>query len=164
MESRPCRIIWVGLPLPFPCIFFIKNLMFRSRETSPIIYISYRLFFSRYFCYKSTHCKMRFSFIVFFLLCIACGSSTTDEDQKKTNEVVDPIPLKLDSVSLYQLTKHPVTDSLLLPLKAFSEYNQKINDLAKLEPTGIEPFILGTLIKCDVLLKKVYPHHLKHQK
>ena len=100
---------------------------------------------------------MRFSFFVFFLLCIACGSSTTDEDQKKTNEAVDLIPLKLVSVSVYQLTKHPVTDSLLLPLKAFSEYNQKLNELAKLEPTGIEPFILGTLIKCDVLLKKVLP-------
>ena len=100
---------------------------------------------------------MRFSFIVFFLLSVACGSSTTDEDQKKTNVPVDPIPLNLGQFQLYQLTKHPVSDSLLLPLKAFSEYNQKINDLAKLEPTGIEPFILGTLIKCDVLLKKGLP-------
>lgn len=100
---------------------------------------------------------MRFSFIVFFLLSVACGSSTTDEDQKKTNVPVDPIPLNLGSVSVYQLTKHPLSDSLLLPLKVFSEYNQKINDLAKLEPTGIEPFILGTLIKCDALLKKGLP-------
>ena len=59
---------------------------------------------------------MRFSFIVFFLLSVACGSSTTDEDQKKTNVPVDPIPLNLGSVSVYQLTKHPLSDSLLLPL------------------------------------------------
>ena len=100
---------------------------------------------------------MRFSFTLLFLFCIACGSSTTDEDQKKINEPADPIPLNLDSVSVYQLTRHPLSDSLLLPLKAFTEYNQKLAELAILESTGIEPFILGTLIKCDVLLKKVLP-------
>ena len=102
---------------------------------------------------------MRYSFIIFiFGFCVGCGSSTAEQKNEIVEEEVKaPITLDVGQLSVYQLTAHPVTDSLLLPLKVFNEYNEKINDLAKLDPNGVEPFILTALIKCDVLLKKKLP-------
>ena len=102
---------------------------------------------------------MRYSFIIFiFGFCVGCGSSTPEQKNEIIEEEVKaPITLDVGQLSVYQLNAHPVTDSLLLPLKVFNEYNEKINDLAKLDPNGVEPFILTALIKCDVLLNKKLP-------
>ena len=102
---------------------------------------------------------MRYSVIILFLsFCFGCGSSTPEEKNEIIKETAKaPITLDVGKLSVYQLTAHPVTDSLLLPLKVFNEYNEKINDLAKLDPNGVEPFILTALIKCDGLLKKKLP-------
>ena len=102
---------------------------------------------------------MRYSFIIFsFGLCLGCGPSAPEPKNEIVEEDVKaPITLAIGPLSVYQLTAHPTIDSLLLPLKSFKEYNEKINDLAKLDPAGVEPFILTTLIKCDVLLKKKLP-------
>ena len=106
---------WFAIALPLHFLYQKLNVQIKGNFTT--IYIYYRLYFSRYFCYNLTHCKMRFSFIVFFLLSVACGSSTTDEDQK-TN-AIDPIPLNLGSVSVYQLTKHPYQILFFFRLKHF---------------------------------------------
>ena len=102
---------------------------------------------------------MRYSFIIFiFAFCVGCGSSTPEQKNEIVEEEVKtPIAVDVGSLIVYSLTAHPKIDSLLLPIKAFNEFNEKINDLAKLDPIGVEPFILTALIKCDGLLKKKLP-------
>ena len=102
---------------------------------------------------------MRYNLLfLVFCLCLSCSSSTSNQDKEKLDiETKEPITLDIGALSVYKLTPHPVTDSLLIPLKEFKEYNDKINNLAKLDPTGVEPFILATLIKCEALLKKKLP-------
>jgi len=80
---------------------------------------------------------MRFKFLSLFviLLCYACVNAP---EEKKVAEVKEqkPLQLKQENIELYQLKQDSLIDSLLLP---------------------IEEFTLGTIIKCNALLRYQIP-------
>lgn len=101
---------------------------------------------------------MRFNFLSLFvvLLCYACVNTP---EGKKVAEVVEQNPLKLkqENIELYQLKQDSLIDSLLLPIEEFTAFAQSMEDLTKLKPGGIAPFLLGTIIKCNALLRYQIP-------
>lgn len=101
---------------------------------------------------------MRFNFLSLFvvLLCYACVNAP---EGKKVAEVVEQNPLKLkqENIELYQLKQDSLIDSLLLPIEEFTAFAQSMEDLTKLKPGGIAPFLLGTIIKCNALLRYQIP-------
>ena len=101
---------------------------------------------------------MRFKFLSLFvvLLCYACVNAS---EEKKVAEVVEqkPLELKQENIKLYQLKQDALIDSLLLPIKEFTAFTQSMEDLTKLKPEGIAPFLLGSIIKCNALLRYQIP-------
>ena len=101
---------------------------------------------------------MRFKFLSIFLvlLCYACVNAP---DEKKVAQVLDqkPLQLKQENIELYQLKQDSLIDSLLLPIEEFTAFTQSMEDLKKLKPEGIAPFLLGTIIKCNALLRYQIP-------
>lgn len=101
---------------------------------------------------------MRFKFLSLFvvLLCYACENAP---EGKKVAEVVEqkPLQLKQENIELYQLKQDSLIDSLLLPIEEFTAFSQSMEDLTKLKPGGIAPFLLGAIIKCNALLRYQIP-------
>ena len=101
---------------------------------------------------------MRFKFLSLFvvLLCYTCVNAP---EEKKVAEVVEqkPLELKQENIKLYQLKQDALIDSLLLPIKEFTTFTQSMEDLTKLKPEGIAPFLLGSIIKCNALLRYQIP-------
>ncbi len=101
---------------------------------------------------------MRFKFLSLFVLALlcACGDTTTE---KKTPEVIEqqPIQVKQDNIVVYQLKEDALIDSLLLPINEFSSFTKSMEDLTKLKPEGIGPFLLGAIVKCNSLLRYPIP-------
>lgn len=101
---------------------------------------------------------MRFKFLSLFvvLLCYTCVNAP---EEKKVAEVVEqkPLELKQENIKLYQLKQDALIDSLLLPIKEFTAFTQSMEDLTKLKPEGIAPFLLGSIIKCNALLRYQIP-------
>lgn len=101
---------------------------------------------------------MRFKFLSLFviLLCYACVNAP---EEKKVAEVDEqrPLQLKQENIELYQLKQDSLIDSLLLPIEEFTAFTQSMEDLTKLKPEGIAPFLLGTIIKCNALLRYQIP-------
>lgn len=90
------------------------------------------------------------------LLCYACENGP---EEKKTAKVIEqkPLQIKQENIALYQLKQDALIDSLLLPIEEFTAFTQSMEDLTKLKPEGIAPFLLGTLIKCNALLRYQIP-------
>ena len=101
---------------------------------------------------------MRFKFLSLFviLLCYACVNAP---EEKKMEEVEEQrlLQLKQENIELYQLKQDSLIDSLLLPIEEFTAFTQSMEDLTKLKPEGIAPFLLGTIIKCNALLRYQIP-------
>ena len=101
---------------------------------------------------------MRFKFRSLFVirLCYACVNAP---EEKKVAEVKEqkPLQLKQENIELYQLKQDSLIDSLLLPIEEFTAFTQSMEDLTKLKPEGIAPFLLGTIIKCNALLRYQIP-------
>ena len=101
---------------------------------------------------------MRFKFfsLLVILLCFACGNPP---EEKKAAQVIEQKPrqLKQENIELYQLKQDPLIDSLLLPIKEFTTFTKSMEDLTKLKPEGIGPFLLGAIIKCNALLRYQIP-------
>lgn len=101
---------------------------------------------------------MRFKFLSLFviLLCYACVNAP---EEKKEAEVKEqkPLQLKQENIELYQLKQDSLIDSLLLTIEEFTAFTQSMEDLTKLKPEGIAPFLLGTIIKCNTLLRYQIP-------
>lgn len=101
---------------------------------------------------------MRFKFLSLFviMLCYACVNAP---EEKKVAELEEqrPLQLKQENIELYQLKQDILIDSLLLPIEEFTAFTQSMEDLTKLKPEGIAPFLLGTIIKCNALLRYKIP-------
>ena len=99
---------------------------------------------------------MRFKFLplLVFVLYYACGNTP---EQKIVAEVSQqkPIQVKQENIVLYQLKKDSLIDSLLLPIEEFKDFTKSMENLTKLKPEGIAPFLLGSIIKCNALSR--YP-------
>ena len=101
---------------------------------------------------------MRFKFLSLFVV-LSCYACVNSPEEKKVAEVLEQKPLQLnqENIELYQLKQDSLIDSLLLPIEEFNAFTQSMEDLKKLKPEGIAPFLLGTIIKCNVLLRYQIP-------
>jgi hypothetical protein len=97
----------------------------------------------------------------FILFCIAlmfirCSSSV---EQKKPTVVQEEKPLSIEkeSIQVYQLQENALLDSLLFPIEEFTLFRSTIEDLSKLNPAGLEPFLYDALLKCNDLLRQKLP-------
>ena len=101
---------------------------------------------------------MRFKFLSLFVILLCCACVNAPEE-KKVAEVKEqnPLQLKQENIELYQLKQDSLIDSLLLPVEEFTAFTQSMEDLTKLKPEGIAPFLLGTIIKCNALLRYQIP-------
>ena len=101
---------------------------------------------------------MRFKFLslLVLLLCYACGNTP---EEKAVAEVSQqkPLQLKQENIVLYQLKQDSLIDSLLLPIKEFKDFTKSMENLTKLKPEGIGSFLLGSIIKCNALLRYPIP-------
>ena len=101
---------------------------------------------------------MRFKFLPLLVLVLyyACGNTP---EQKIVVEVSQqkPIQVKQENIVLYQLKKDSLIDSLLLPIEEFKDFTQSMENLTKLKPEGIAPFLLSSIIKCNALLRYPIP-------
>ena len=100
--------------------------------------------------------RCRFLSLFVVLLCYSCVNAP---EEKKVAEVLEqkPLQLKQENIELYQLKQDSLIDSLLLPIEEFNAFTQSMEDLKKLKPEGIAPFLLGTIIKCNALLRYQIP-------
>lgn len=101
---------------------------------------------------------MRYS-ILFCFIGILFNSCDQTSEEKKPIDVTEKAPVfvsKLD-IEVYQLNTDPLIDSLLTPIKTFQAFQDSMENLIKLKPEGITPFLLGTLVKCNALLKQEIP-------
>ena len=107
---------------------------------------------------------MRFKFLSLFVILLCCACVNAPEE-KKVAEVKEqnPLQLKQENIELYQLKQDSLIDSLLLPIEEFTAFTQSMEDLTKLKPEGIAPFLLGTIIKCNSLLRYQIPEPFNTQ-
>lgn len=100
--------------------------------------------------------RCRFLSLFVVLLCYSCVNAP---EEKKVVEVLEqkPLQLKQENIELYQLKQDSLIDSLLLPIEEFNAFTQSMEDLKKLKPEGIAPFLLGTIVKCNALLRYQIP-------
>jgi hypothetical protein len=91
----------------------------------------------------------------FILFCIAlmfirCSSSV---EQKKPTVVQEEKPLSIEkeSIQVYQLQENALLDSLLFPIEEFTLFRSTIEDLSKLNPAGLEPFLYDAYSRLKVV-------------
>ncbi len=102
---------------------------------------------------------MRFNtvYICLLFLLAACGNASQVAEEKTETIEEQPIQVKQENITVYQIQKDPLIDSLLTPIEEFGVFVNAMEDLTKLNPEGISPFLLGTLIKCNTLLRYPIP-------
>ena len=97
----------------------------------------------------------------FFLFCILLifSQCSTYTEQKNPTVVQEEQPLSIEkeSIQVYDLKENALIDSLLLPIEKFTLFRSTIEDLSKLNPAGLEPFLYDALLKCDDLLRQELP-------
>lgn len=95
-------------------------------------------------------------FIFAMLLLCACGDLP---EEKKEGDVIEQKPnqVKKDNIKVYELQTDTLIDSLLIPIEEFSAFTQAMDNLTKLKPEGITPFLLGVMSKCNALLRRPIP-------
>ena len=69
----------------------------------------------------------------------------------------DSVYIQSESLRVYQLQTNASIDSLLFSMEAFMAFKSTIEDLSKLNPAGIDPFLEEAINKSNVLLTKAIP-------
>ena len=90
-----------------------------------------------------------FFFFILFLI-ISCQKSR-DLNKKIEVSTIDKTSLK-QNFQIYVPRENSFGDSILKSLSEFRDLKTSIEDLTKLNPSGIESFLDESLIKCDNLL------------
>lgn len=101
---------------------------------------------------------MRYNF--FFVLCwMLMSCSQTQPKKEPVSQVLpkDTIAIKSESLRVYELKTNAAIDSLLLSLEAFVKFKTTLEDLSKLNPTGIDPFLAEAIKTANDLLKEPMP-------
>ena len=100
-------------------------------------------------------CRLLFPVFILFFIC--CDQNTTSEvaqiTTKKKRLVIDTSAISLHSFD----ETNPLIDSLLLNLEAFTDFRSSIEDLSKLNPRGLSPFLLNARVNTNKLLKTSLP-------
>ena len=93
---------------------------------------------------------MKYLYISFFFLFLECRDPQTSFKKKEIQQAEDISLVK--NHQIFVLVKNSFVDSLVQSVSELKELKISIEDLAKLNPNGIESFLDETLIKCDNLL------------
>ena len=93
---------------------------------------------------------MKYLYISFFFLFLECRDPQTSFKKKEIQQAEDISLVK--NHQIFVLVKNSFVDSLVQSVSELKELKISIEDLAKLDPNGIESFLDETLIKCDNLL------------
>ena len=93
---------------------------------------------------------MKYLYISFFFLFLECRDHQTSFKKKEIQQAEDISLVK--NHQIFVLVKNSFVDSLVQSVSELKELKISIEDLAKLDPNGIESFLDETLIKCDNLL------------
>ena len=101
---------------------------------------------------------MHSKFFLFCILLIFCQCSTSTEQKNPTVvQEEKPLSIEKESIQMYELKENALLDSLLFPIEKFTLFRSTMEDLSKLNPAGIEPFLYDALLKCDDLLRQKLP-------
>lgn len=101
--------------------------------------------------------RCNFLLLLVFVLHLSCISSgNKNEELPKEKLAIDKI--ERNQIKVYALKTTPQIDTLLLTLDQFSEFKHTMEDLSKLNPLGIEPFLVTALVNCEKLLRIDLPH------
>lgn len=101
--------------------------------------------------------RCKFLFLLVFILHVSCISSADKkEGLPKEKLVIEKI--ERSQIKVYALKTTPQIDTLLLTLEQFTEFKRTMEDLSKLNPLGIEPFLVTALLNCEKLLRIDLPH------
>ena len=93
---------------------------------------------------------MKYLYVSFFFLFLEC---TDPQPYNKKNEIQQAEDISLvKNHQIFVLEKNSFVDSLVQSVSELKDLKISIEDLAKLNPNGIESFLDETLIKCDNLL------------
>ena len=93
---------------------------------------------------------MKYLYLSFFFLFLECRDPQTSIKKKEIQQAEDISLVK--NHQIFVLVKNSFVDSLVQSVSELKELKISIEDLAKLNPNGIESFLDETLIKCDNLL------------
>ncbi|MDC3051628.1 hypothetical protein OA331_04805, partial [Bacteroidota bacterium] len=93
---------------------------------------------------------MKYLYVSFFFLFLECSDPQPSNKKNKIQQAED-IPL-VKNHKIFVLEKNSFVDSLVQSVSELKDLKISIEDLAKLNPNGIETFLDETLIKCDNLL------------
>ena len=94
---------------------------------------------------------------VFILVFFGCDQSTTSEAPQQTIKE-KRLVIDTSAISLYSFDEtNPLIDSLLLDLEAFKNFRASIEDLSKLNPRGLSPFLINARVNTNKLLKTSLP-------
>lgn len=99
-------------------------------------------------------CKF-FSLLLLMMLSSCSSSSKKKEDLPKAEVEIKKI--ERDQISVYALKVNPKIDTLLLSMDQFLQFKNTMEDLSKLNPLAIEPFLLEALLNCEKLLRQNFP-------
>lgn len=102
---------------------------------------------------------MRFRLLGLLLLFLSLGSCARKIDKDMSAQSVSTKKLKIDTSALntYPLPSNVLIDSLLQSKEAFTDFRNSIEDLSKLNPRGLTPFLYNALVTTDKLLNTFLP-------
>ena len=101
--------------------------------------------------------RCKFLFLLVAAMHFSCTSSV-DKKEESPKETIGIDKIERSQINVYALKSSPKIDTLLLSLDQFSEFKRTMEDLSKLNPLGIEPFLLEALLNCEKLLRTNFPY------
>lgn len=103
---------------------------------------------------------MHYKIFVLFLISIYCSScSTSSPKPVEKVEVKDSLRLEVETknLSIYALPKEGIIDSTLMQNTRFLSFKGAMEDLNKLNPEGILPFVVAALQACQRVERSPLP-------
>lgn len=95
---------------------------------------------------------MPYRYLPFLLLCISfysCTSSTPKPEKITAEKDSLDLAIKTNNLSIYKLPKEGIIDATLMQNTRFIAFKTYMEDLNKLSPEGIEPFVIEALKACQ---------------
>lgn len=93
-------------------------------------------------------------FFIFLLIIFSACSPTETKPEPQEAIKQTPLVIKKEGIVVYQLQKSERIDSLLFSNQQFIDFKNSIEDLSKLNRSGLGPFLLNAINSCNKLLKE----------
>lgn len=101
----------------------------------------------------------KFIFALLLTACLSACSSSSKPQSKESPSEKDSLRLnvKTSNISIYTFPKEGVIDSTLMQNTRFIAFKNAMEDLSKLNPEGIQPFVVDALQACQRVERKPLP-------